>query len=328
VPLEQPAPSPAQPGQFVTVRVRPDAEAAPLLRSYSLSGPPDGDGYRISVKREAHGAASAYLHSRLGVGDTLELAAPRGAFVLQPGDRPVVLVSAGVGATPVLAMLHALAEERSRRPVWWLHGARSRAEHSFAREVDDLLAVLPDAHRLVCYSNPGPDDRAGLDFDVQGRLNAQALDDAAAPTDGAFYLCGPSPFMDEVGAALAARGVTPDRINVEVFGPSDPITPGIVGSTRQPPHPPEGPPGPGPEISFSRSNLTVSWDPAFPSLLELAEACDVPVRWSCRSGVCHTCETGLVSGTVSYLPDPVEDAGPGNAYLCCSQPKSDLVLDL
>jgi ferredoxin-NADP reductase/MOSC domain-containing protein YiiM len=328
VPLAHPAPSPAQPGQFVTVRVRPDAKAAPLLRSYSLSGPPDGDGYRISVKREAHGAASAYLHSRLGVGDTLELAAPRGAFVLQPGDRPVVLVSAGVGATPVLAMLHALAEERSRRQVWWLHGARSRAEHSFAREVDDLLAVLPDAHRLVCYSNPGPDDRAGLDFDVQGRLNAQVLDDAAAPTDGAFYLCGPSPFMDEVGAALAARGVTPDRINVEVFGSSDPITPGIVGSTGQPPHPPEGPPGPGPEISFSRSNLTVSWDPAFPSLLELAEACDVPVRWSCRSGVCHTCETGLVSGTVSYLPDPVEDAGPGNAYLCCSQPKSDLVLDL
>ncbi len=251
-----------------------------------------------------------------------------GAFVLQPGDRPVVLVSAGVGATPVLAMLHALAEDRSRRQVWWLHGARSRAEHSFAREVDDLLAVLPDAHRLVCYSNPGPDDRAGLDFDVQGRLTAQVLDDAATPIDGSFYLCGPSPFMDEVGAALAARGVTPDRINVEVFGPSDPITPGIVGSTTQPPHPPEGPPGPGPEISFSRSNLTVAWDPAFPSLLELAEACDVPVRWSCRSGVCHTCETGLVSGTVSYLPDPVEDAGPGNAYLCCSQPQSDLVLDL
>ena len=157
---------------------------------------------------------------------------------------------------------------------------------------------------------------------------AQVLDDAAVPTDGTFYLCGPSPFMHDVGAALAARGVTPDRINVEVFGPSDPITPGIVDSTRRPPHPPEGPPGPGPEISFSRSNLTVPWDPAFLSLLELAEACDVPVRWSCRSGVCHTCETGLVSGTVSYRPDPVEDAGPGNAYLCCSQPQTDVVLDL
>ena len=97
---------------------------------------------------------------------------------------------------------------------------------------------------------------------------------------------------------------------------------------KQPPHPPEGPPGPGPEISFSRSNLTVPWDPDFLSLLELAEACDVPVRWSCRSGVCHTCETGLVSGTVSYQPDPVEDPAPGDAYLCCSRPQTDLVLDL
>ena len=178
VPLERVPENPAQPGQFVTVRVQPAADAAPLLRSYSLSGPPDGDGYRISVKREAHGAASGYLHTRLGVGDTVELAAPRGAFVLQPGDRPVVLVRAGVGATPVLAMLHALAEERSQRQVWWLHGARSRAEHSFAREVDDLLALLPDAHRLVCYSTPGPGDRAGLDFDVRGRLTAQVLEDS------------------------------------------------------------------------------------------------------------------------------------------------------
>ena len=179
---------------------------------------------------------------------------------------------------------------------------------------------LPDAHRLVCYSHPGPGDRAGVDYDEPGRLTAQVLDDAAVPTDGAFYLCGPSPFMHDLGAALAARGVTPDRIHTEVFGPSDASTPGIVGSTGQPPHPPAGPPGPGPRISFSRSNLTVPWDPDFQSLLELAEACDVPVRWSCRSGVCHTCETGLVSGTVSYRPEPVENPGPGNAYICCSHP--------
>ncbi|MGZ4710376.1 MAG: MOSC domain-containing protein [Acidimicrobiales bacterium] len=328
VPVDQEAQSPSRPGQFVTVRLRPDAEAAPLVRSYSLSGPPEGDGYRISVKREAHGAASGYLHALLRAGDTLEVAAPRGTFVLDQGDRPVVLASAGVGATPVLAMLHALAEERSRRQVWWLHGAHSRAEHSFAREVDDLLGSLPDARRVVCYSHPGPHDRAGRDFDVQGRLSARVLDDAAVPTDATFYICGPEPFMHDVGAALAARGVTPDRINREVFGPGDPITPGIVDSTRPPPHPPEGPPGPGPAISFSRSSLTVPWDPAFLSLLELAEACDVPVRWSCRSGVCHTCETGLVSGAVTYRPDPVEDPGPGNAYICCSRPETDVILDL
>ncbi len=328
VPAEHEPTRPAQPGQFVTVRLRPEAEAAPLLRSYSLSGPTEGDDYRISVKQEAHGAASTYLHTALEVGDTLEVAAPRGTFVLRPGDRPVVLASAGVGATPVLAMLHALAQQRSPRPVWWLHGARSHAEHSFAHEVDDLLARLPDAHRVVCYSRPGPDDRAGIDFDRPGHLTAQVLDDAGVPTDGAFYLCGPTPFMHDLGAALATRGVTPDRINGEVFGPTDPVTPGIVGATTKPPHPPEGPPGPGPEISFTRSNLTIAWDPGFANLLELAEACDVPVRWSCRSGVCHTCETGLVSGTVSYRPDPIEEPGPGNAYICCSRPQTDVVLDL
>ena len=327
-PMEHEARSPAQPGQFLTVRLQPEPEAAPLLRTYSLSGLPDGDHYRISVKRETHGAASGYLHTRLRVGDTLDAGAPRGAFVLKPGDRPVVLASAGVGATPVLAMLHLLAAEQSPRQVWWLHAARNRSEHSFAEEVDALLATLPDARRVVCYSSPGPDDRAGDDFDLAGHLTAQVLDDAGVPTEGDFYICGPGSFMHDVGAALAARGVTPNRISTEIFGPSESSTPGVVDSPRGPPHQPEGPPGTGPEISFGRSNLTVSWDPAFLSLLELAEDCDVPVRWSCRTGVCHTCETGLVTGTVSYQPDPVEDPGPGNALICCSRPRTDLVLDL
>jgi ferredoxin-NADP reductase/MOSC domain-containing protein YiiM/ferredoxin len=327
-PAEDAAHSPAKPGQFLTVRLQPDPEAAPLLRTYSLSGLPDGDDYRISVKQEPRGAASGYLHTRLRVGDTLDAGAPRGTFVLKSGDRPVVLASAGVGATPVLAMLHTLATEQSSRQVWWLHGARNRSGHSFAEEVDSLLAALPNAHRVVCYSSPGPDDRAGDDFDRIGHLTGQVLDDAGVPTGGFFYICGPGPFMHDVGAALAARGVTPDRISTEIFGPSDSITPGVVDSAMRPPHQPEGPPGTGPQISFGRSNLTVPWDPTFLSLLELAEACDVPVRWSCRTGVCHTCETGLVSGMVSYEPDPVEDPGPGNALICCSRPRTDLALDL
>jgi ferredoxin-NADP reductase/MOSC domain-containing protein YiiM len=320
--------SPARPGQFLTVRLRPDPEATPLLRSYSLSGLPDSESYRISVKREEHGTASRYLHGGLRVGDTLEAGAPRGTFVLRPGDRPVVLASAGVGATPVLAMLHTLAAEHSVRQVWWLHGARNGAEHSFAEEVEGLLARLADARRVVCYSSPGSDDRVGEDFDVAGRLTAQVLDDVEVPTEGDFYLCGPGPFLHDLGAALAERGVTLHRIYTEIFGPSDSITPGVVDSPKRAPHLPEGSPGTGPVISFSRSNLSVPWDPTFLSLLELAEACDVPVRWSCRTGVCHTCESGLVSGALSYQPDPIEEPAAGNALICCSQPQTDLVLDL
>ena len=151
----------ALPGQFLTLRLHPDPAGRPLLRSYSLSGPPGARDYRISVKREEHGAGSQFLHTRVRAGDLLEAAAPRGTFTLRPGQAPVLLISAGVGATPVLAMLHALAAARSTRDIWWLHGARRRADEPFAAESRALLAALPGAHRHICYSDPGPDDTPG-----------------------------------------------------------------------------------------------------------------------------------------------------------------------
>jgi ferredoxin-NADP reductase len=299
------------------------------MRTYSLSGPQDGHDYRISVKREPYGAASRYLHTRVHPGDVLQAGAPRGAFVLQGGSRPVVLISAGVGATPVLAMLHALVAERSERPVWWLHSARNGAQHPFRAEVADLLASLPGAHRLVCYSRPGPEDRPGSDFDVAGRLGGAVLDAHQVPVDADFYICGPGRFMHDLAAALAARGTVATRVRSENFGPSEASTPGVVaGAPPPPPHLPAGQPGPGEPVSFARSNLSVRWDPAFGSLLDFAEACAVPVRWSCRTGVCHTCQTGLVSGDVVYGPEPLEPAEPGNVLICCSTPSGELILDL
>src|SRR5215813_10030272 len=155
---------PALPGQFLTLRLTAGDAAPPLLRSYSLSGAPGASGYRISVKREPHGAGSRFVHTRVHAGDVLEAAAPRGTFILQPGDSPVLLISAGVGATPVLAMLHALADTRSDRDVWWLHGARNRTEEPFAAESRSLLARLARGHRYICYSRPGPNDVEGRDY--------------------------------------------------------------------------------------------------------------------------------------------------------------------
>jgi ferredoxin-NADP reductase/MOSC domain-containing protein YiiM/ferredoxin len=324
----EPAPA-ASPGQFLTIRVEPDSTAGPLMRSYSLSGRPGAPEYRISVKRECHGAASGYLHTGLRVGDVLQAGAPRGSFVLEPGARPVVLISAGVGATPVLAMLHALAAQRAERPVWWLHSARNRTQHPFRREVAGLLASLTDAHRLICYSRPGSDDRAGSDFDVAERLNGAVMDDHDVPVDADFYVCGPDGFMHEIAAALAARGAAAGRVRSEIFGPSAASTPGVVSGAPAPaPHPPAGEPGAGELVLFARSNLSVPWDSSFHSILEFAEACDVPVRWSCRTGVCHTCQTGLVSGAVAYVPEPLEPAEPGSALICCSVPGGELSLDL
>jgi ferredoxin-NADP reductase/ferredoxin len=320
----------ALPGQFVTLRLEPGGGRPPLVRSYSLSGPPDGDLYRISVKVEPHGAAGHHVRDAVEIGDRVDVAAPRGHFTLDDSARPVALVSAGVGVTPVLAMLHALSTERATREVWWLHGARNRTEHAFADEAGALLASLPRARRRVWYSRPDPGDRVGVDCDEVGRITAEAIAATGVPTESEIYLCGPPAFMDGLRAGLDALGVSPARVHTEMFGAEGSITPGVVApaAAARPAHPPEGRAGTGPLVSFVRTGLNVRWDDAFTSILDLAEACDVPVRWSCRTGVCHTCETGLLDGTVAYEPEPLEPPGAGNVLVCCSRPGNDLAVDL
>jgi ferredoxin-NADP reductase/MOSC domain-containing protein YiiM len=319
---------PARPGQYLTLRTQPDGGHRSLLRNYSLSGPPGAGYYRISVKQEQGGSVSGYLHTRLRVGDRLQVAAPRGTFTLGEADDPVLLISAGIGATPVVAMLHALAAGHADREIWWLHAARRGRDHSFAAEARALLAALPNVRAHVWYSRPGPDDRQGHDFDSAGRLSAARLTDLEPPREAEAYLCGPAPFMEDISAGLAAIGLDASRIHTEPFGPAPGLTPGVAATPQRAPHPPAGRPGDGPTIEFARSNLAIPWSDDYPNLLELAEACDVPVRWSCRTGVCHSCETTLIAGGVDYDPDPVEPPAAGSALICCSRPHDALALDL
>jgi ferredoxin-NADP reductase/MOSC domain-containing protein YiiM/ferredoxin len=315
------------PGQFVVLRLPVESGAAPVLRSYSLSGLPGIGQYRVSIKLEENGLASTYLHTRMKLGNILEVSAPRGSFVLRSGREPVVLLSAGVGATPVLAMLHALAAEKSSNPVWWLYGARNREEHPFREESRALLQELKYGRSYIQYSRPGPADQRGVDFDAAGHLAVSAFDNIGVPQEGQFYLCGPPGFLRELRAGLAAWGVAADHIHTEVFGRLDSITPGMKAVTHYP-HLPAEPVGLGPQVSFARSGLTLPWDAKYRSLLELAEACDVAVRWSCRSGVCHTCETALIAGNVEYDPEPLDRPAKGEALICCCRPRGDVVLDL
>jgi ferredoxin len=155
------------------------------------------------------------------------------------------------------------------------------------------------------------------------------FDEVGVPPDADVYLCGPLPFMIEMKEALAALGVGPQRIHEEIFNGGESLMPGVVGAVTRPPHPPAHDASTGPVVSFARSGVAAHWQAsAYQSLLELAEACDVPVRWSCRSGVCHNCETGLVSGTVVYGPEPLDSPATGNVLICCSQPTGDVVIDL
>lgn len=302
-----------RPGQYLTLRVSDAGDPAPL-RNYSLSS--CGADYRISVKREDHGTVSGWLHNNIRAGSVLDVAAPRGDFYLMAGAGPVVLLSAGVGITPVLAMLHALAADRSERDIVWVHTTRDADSQAFAQEVSDLIADLPHARQQVIYTSSA------------GRLDGKGLMALGLPNDAAVYVCGPDAFMADMRGALIEAGIDPARIYSELFGALPAINPGIVDRPTARPHPPAGPAGTGPPVSFSRSGLTVDWSAEYGSILELAEACDVPTRFSCRSGVCHTCETHVIAGSTVYTQSPLEPPPDGTVLICTAAPRDGVVLDL
>ena len=316
-----------QAGQFVVLRLHLDSGKPPVLRSYSLSDLPAADHFRISVKSELNGIGSSFLCNRTREGDVLDVSAPRGNFILSPSQSPVALLSAGVGATPVMSMLHALAAERSQRQVWWVYGARNRADHPFSEESRSLLKQISGGRAYIVYSRPGASDQVGADFDAPGHIDTALLERIGVSRDSEFYLCGPPAFLQNMRDGLKKWGVLAENVHTEIFGSLEAITPGMAQVVHTP-HLPKGQSGSGPPVSFARSGITAAWDPKFASLLELAEACDVPVRWSCRTGVCHTCMTGLISGSITYNPEPLEMPAPGNALVCCSQPTAGVTLDL
>ncbi|MBV9448934.1 MAG: MOSC domain-containing protein [Streptosporangiaceae bacterium] len=312
----------ARAGQYLTLRIPGTGTRIPV-RSYSLSSAPGAGTYRISVKHEPRGTASSYLTTELRPGTVLDAAAPRGDFILGDADSdgPVVFISAGIGLTPVLSMLHELADRRSEREVWWIHSARSPREHPLAAEAHGLLATLPHAREHVFYSA------------AAGRLTKDKLIGLTIPATATAtaYVCGPASFMTDMTDALTAVGIDPGRIHTELFGALASVTPGVSGPTGQagrPPHQPPGPPGTGPLVTFVRSGISAPFQTSRRSVLELADACDISTRWSCRTGVCHTCVTPLLSGEVSYSPDPLEPPADGQVLICCAQPDTDIVLDM
>jgi ferredoxin-NADP reductase/MOSC domain-containing protein YiiM len=322
----QPLPA-FQAGQFVVLRMLVDPGKPPVLRSYSLSDLPAADHFRISVKSELNGIGSSFLCNRAREGDVLDVSAPRGSFTLRSGQSPAVLLSAGVGATPMMSMLHTLAAERSQREIWWIYGARNSVEHPFAEESRSLLKQLSRGREYIVYSRPAASDQVGTDFDAPGHIDTALLERIGVSQGSDFYLCGPSSFLQNMRDGLRNWVVLAENVRTEIFGSLEAITPGMAQAVHTP-HLPQGPPGSGPPVSFARSGITTAWDPKFASLLELAEACDVPVRWSCRIGVCHTCMTGLIDGSISYNPEPLERPTSGNVLICCSQPNSGVTLDL
>lgn len=344
-----------KPGQYLTLRMPGDGD--PVLKTYSVScDPSETRHHRITVKREAglngapDGVGSCWLHDQVEVGQIIDIAAPRGAFVLdESSNRPVLLLSGGVGLTPMVSMLHRLRD--SGRDVYFLHACENGRVHALRDEV--LTCVNDRISARFVYRTPDEADRAAQRFDAQGVIDKAFLQNNLPIDDYEVYLCGPTPFMVAMYQLLQDVGVPKGRIAYEFFGKAKSLDQLLVKSdvrkaaSRAAPtiqaltfltdpdawaaadegakH--TGTPSQG-EVTFRKSSTSAEWDGFAGSLLELAENAGLNPEFSCRSGICNTCKCTLVSGAVEYFEEPLIRPEEGQVLICCSRPKGAVVLDI
>ena len=322
-------------GQHLPVRFSLVDGQPPVVRTYSVSSAPSDNFFRISVKRD--GLISSHLHDQIRVGDLIEARAPQGRFTVKADEhRPLVLLAAGVGVTPLLSMLREVIYEGERirrtRPTWFIQSARSLAELAFRDELFELATRAKDKIRaLRLLSQPEQHAREGEDFELAGRVDVALLKALLPLDDYDFYLCGPGAFTQALYDGLRELRIGDDRIHAETFGPStlvrlrDQLTPAVeqVPAASTPV-----------KVLFATSAKEARWEPGNGSLLELAESRGLNPDFSCRGGSCGTCRTKLISGEVHYLNLPAEMPAQGEVLICCAVPAQSkegdapLVLDL
>jgi len=322
-----------RPGQFLTFRLEIPGHTTPITRTYTISDSYHPEYYRVSIKLEPApadrrdappGLSSNYFHDHVEPGTKLCVRAPRGKFHLDPvDDAPVVLLSGGVGLTPMISMLNAIVVAGSKRAVWFIHGTRNGREHAMGEHVRQVAAAHDNVRAHIVYSRPGPDDVRGRDYDSAGHVSVELLRQLVSGNDFDCYLCGPTPFMKSLYNGLLAWGVPETCIHYEFFGPAKALKERAEAAP--------GVPAEGAEafsVTFAGSGVTVAWDASAGSLLDLAEVHGLHPEYSCRSGICHTCMSALREGEVEYLLEPADMPDPGCVLICCSRPKSDVVIDI
>jgi uncharacterized protein len=311
-------------GQYLPIRVQPAGWAEPVLRTYTLSDAPDGRRYRISVKREGKGGVSDWLHDELRVGDEVEVLSPRGHFSFdEAANRPVVMISAGVGITPMIAMLNSQlvnsGRTRLHQPIRFIHAAMDGAHLPFAGELARKAELHANLSLHLAFSRPSAGDELGRTHHSEGRIDRALLQRLLPLDDYEIYLCGPPGFMQTVYGALLSLGVRDGRIHFESFGPAS-ITRRreVVADTDT---------SEGVTVEFAKSGKTALWRPKAGSLLELAEASGLSPLHSCRSGSCGTCAVSVLKGDVDYSEPPLHEIADGEALICLARPRSGAHLD-
>ncbi|WP_444518281.1 2Fe-2S iron-sulfur cluster-binding protein [Roseobacter insulae] len=303
-----------EPGQFLPIQIKLPNQKLPLDRTYTISNPPGGNSYRLSIKDEGEGAlVSPYLHAFANPGLEIGARPPRGSFVLdQESDRPAVFISAGIGITPMIAMVEHIALTQRSRPVVFLHGAKSPHQAAFLSRLEALSGELVTMRSHIRFSQ-GSDSERGVSLPhSEGRIDQVLLAEFLPRDEADYYLCGPTQFMRDTYVSLRALGVDPKSIRYEAFGPATVIgDPATIGKNLA-----SGPVG----VRFSKTGVDVTWTPESGTLLDLALAAGLTPEYACRSGVCGTCAVRALCGEVAYIRDPAAARANDQVLLCCSVP--------
>jgi uncharacterized protein len=317
-----------QPGQYLTIKLDIPGQAKPIIRTYSLSDYPEPcDYYRLSIKREPTprgqdvppGLSSNFMHDFVHEGSVIPAKPPSGKFVLDIRKSiPAVLVSNGVGITPMISMAKACSRINPDRPLHFLHGAREGRSHAFRGEVLALVAQNPNLRIHFAYSRPQPEDEGH--FQSTGYIDT-ALIQTLVTQEAEFFLCGSPPFLQSLREGLRAWGVPDDRVFFELFMKVRTMTFESI--------PPASEVDEGTEIVFAKSAKTLTWQSGHDSILEFAEANDLNPAYRCRQGICGTCMCKILEGEVEYQEEPTAAIADGSVLICISKPKtSRVVLDL
>ena len=315
----------AGPGQYLTLVLRVPGQDRPAIRCYSLSHDPQPSGYEVTIKetRQADGApglVSSYVQSGLAPGDVVDVLAPRGSFTVDPArpPGPLVFLAGGVGITPFMSMLEALARARTRVPVHLYYGVRRASEHLF-RERLARLAEAPWLQQTLAYSRPEGELPPGC---RRGRIDLELLKETLPPSDQpyTFFICGPPPFLESLREGLSQLGVAEGRIKVETFGAPSvrPLTRRLSRSAL----------AALPTVRFARSEVEATWDPNATSLLDFAMSKSVFFPFACAAGHCGTCASTLLAGEVDYATEPQFRLREGQCLPCIAVPRTDVSLDV
>ena len=323
---------PFKPGQYLTFQLTIPGQSRPLVRCYSLSDCARPTHYRVTIKRclpppkteHPPGLGSSFFCDSVKEGDILDVKAPNGHFFLDlEKERPVVLISGGIGVTPLVSMANALVEAGSTREIWFFFGARSGEDHMFKDYMAELAAKHPNVRMQVCYSRPHPTDVKGRDYHHEGRVSVELFKQLLPSNNYDYFLCGPGPFMESITDDLRAWGVPDAWVHFEAFGPASvkrAAKPEVKASLTQAPFA-------GAQVQFVRSGKSVAWNTSCGSLLELADEQGVKIDAGCRAGNCGSCLVAIKSGEVEYVGEAGAEVERGSCLTCICKPKGALVLD-